>query len=120
MKKETSEFKSRIPEFNEWLILEKGLSKRVSGDIISRCKRIEKYISPDLHDAVSTEDNFQELIGNIVSYSRSMLVDAHKASNLKKSLVHAAKHYALFSFNENAQKYAKTIRVKWDGNPPEK
>ncbi|MEZ8918554.1 hypothetical protein AB4622_07500 [Vibrio splendidus] len=57
-------------DFREWLIVKKGVSKRVAGDTISRCKRLDEEILDSIDLAVSSVDNYLLAMSKIKHYAR--------------------------------------------------
>lgn len=58
-------------DFREWLIVKKGVSKRVAGDTISRCKRLDEEVLDSIDLAVSSVDNYLLAMAEIKNYARA-------------------------------------------------
>ncbi|MCD9472917.1 hypothetical protein [Photobacterium phosphoreum] len=62
-------FIERKEDFREWLIEQKGISRRVAGNIISRCKRLDEEVLGSIDLSVSSVDNYLSALSMIKSYS---------------------------------------------------
>jgi hypothetical protein len=91
--------------FEVWLKSHYGYSKKAFQDCISRCRRIEKKITPCLADMVSNEAGFSNLMSDIQKYSVKVSSNTPSAYALTGTLRAAAKRYALFKFPKLAKNY---------------
>ena len=100
----TTKFDSNVEDFREWLV-STGLTKRVAGDYLSRCRRIQRVFNVDLYEAVSKETDYIDLLIRIWRYAESNTNSQKAKHALNRSLRAACKKYAEFKFPKKSKKY---------------
>ena len=101
----TTRFEKNKSNFESYLISTYNYSKKVAKDYVSRCKRIEQYITSDLSKSVCEEKSFVILLNDIQAYSVLSTSTKESAYTLSGSLRAAAKKYALYLCPEKAKNY---------------
>lgn len=86
-------FEEKTELFRKWLIEDKGLSNKTSGDIISRCKRLNDYVLPSIDDAVSSPESYLVALKAISSYALANKQDKNTQYGLISSLRSSIKKY---------------------------
>lgn len=106
-----SNFEEIHTSFREWL-LQSGLSKKVAGDTISRCNRIEQQLNLSLPDFVQTKEGYLKLIELITDYALTASTSPKSARELKGSLLRSARLFAEFLIGDEAAELPNGYRFK--------
>ena len=91
-------------EFRAWLVAS-GVSDRVAGNYISRCRRIESNLKINLCSEVETEESFKSLMLEIQKYADSNSKTLGAAYTLTGSLRLSARKFAEFWLGKKAEKF---------------
>ncbi|MGP9750089.1 hypothetical protein [Psychrobacter sp. AOP31-B2-9] len=98
-------FKENKEDFRQWLIEEKGLSAKVTGDILSRCKRLDKCISQSIEEAVSSPQSYLIALKDIGTYATLNKQTAKSQYNLTATLRAAIRKYCEYRNPETFECY---------------
>jgi hypothetical protein len=82
-------------------MISQGLSKRVAGDYISRCKRVEAFLNLDLAKETKSAQRFRSLMLGIQEYSNRVFIDRSRAYSLCGDLRRAVRVFALFKWGSD-------------------
>lgn len=91
--------------FRQWLIKDKGLSAKASGDILSRCKRLDKCISQSIEEAVSSPQSYLIALKDIKTYAMLNKRTAKSQHNLAATLRAAIRKYCEYRNPETFERY---------------
>ncbi len=98
--------------FRSWLVDSRGVSKRVAGDIISRCRRIQKVTGVDLSEAVVRKSSFDLLMDNLDEFILETTENIQRRQTLAGSLRYATRLYAKFLAGTKPSKYLDTYQYR--------
>lgn len=104
--KKNTTYKYDRVAFQNWLIINCDYSKKVAKDYASRCSRIENHITPNIYDAVSSGNKFDQLLIDIQKYAALNADNKQAAYSLTGCLRAAVKKYALYKFPKQAKNYS--------------
>lgn len=104
-------FENDRDAFKEWLLHEKKLSPKVSGDHLCRCKRLHSGIIEPLHLVVSSPEQYVIALKKIKLYAVNKSTTKQEQYNLTCSLIAALKKYCEFKNPENFEKYPNGYSV---------
>ena len=85
-----------IDDFKSWLVKEKGLSKKVASDIVSRCKRLDNDILDSIDNSVESIDNYMIALEIIKKYAACNSFSIKGQYALSSSLRSAMRKYCEF------------------------
>ena len=60
-------------KFKEWLINDMGKDLRQAGDILSRCRRVERVLDISLDGATASEDKFSAMMERLAAEANNYL-----------------------------------------------
>lgn len=104
-------FEKDKEEFRKWLVCNKNLSLKVSGDHLCRCKRLHNGIIEPLHLAVSSPDNYVIALKKIKKYGIEKSKTKQEQYNLTCSLTASLKKYCEFKNPNNFENYPNGYSV---------
>ena len=94
-------------QFKQWLIVEKKQSKKVAGDIVSRCKRIERELGFGLLESFSSNDAYIDLMRAIRDKFRRPSEQPSAAYSRTSTLRHSVRKLLEFSDPEKLRHFKK-------------
>ncbi|KJG15289.1 hypothetical protein [Photobacterium angustum] len=94
-----------IDDFKAWLMDEKGLSKKVASDIVSRCKRLDSDILESIDDSINSIDNYLLALSIIKKYAMQNSVSIKGQYALSSSLRSAMRKYCEFRKPSEINRY---------------
>lgn len=101
--------------FRMWLLESRSISRRVSSNYISRCKRVQKELSIDLNNSVRGENKFIDIMIKIQEFAIKKADSKEAAYNLAGSLRLAVKRYAEYICAQKARNYPSNYKLtKYD------
>lgn len=86
-------FEENKEEFRKWLIEDKKLSKRVAGDVLSRCKRLNNAVLDSIDLSVSTPEVYLQSLQEIREYTKREKQNQKTRYNLNATFSAAMKKY---------------------------
>ena len=98
--------KHSFEHFQDWLE-EHGLSKKVAGDYVSRCRRVEKVLELSLLNSVKSEDRFVALLLQLNQFALVNTTSKSGFYTLKKTLKKSVSMYAEFVVGTKAKCYPR-------------
>ncbi|MDD9200691.1 hypothetical protein [Aliivibrio sp. S2MY1] len=104
-------FDNEKDAFKEWLIHEKKLSLKVSGDHLCRCKRLNNGIIEPIHLAVSSSERYVIALKKIKQYAVNESKTKQQQYNLTCSLIASLKKYCEFKNPEKIEEYPNGYSV---------
>lgn len=90
--------------FREWLI-QSGLSEKLAGDVLSRCRRIERELSISLIDLVETKEKYLILMTRIHSFSFAVTITSKAAYAIRSNFYRASRLFAKFVIGDTSSTY---------------
>lgn len=107
-------FQNNQEEFRQWLIKEKGLSDRVAGDTISRCRRLNKEVIGSIDRSVSSTESYLSALREIGAYSIKNKEKYSSQYTLGSSLRVALKKYCEFINPTTHKNYPNIYSIRHD------
>lgn len=92
--------------FREWLI-KNGLSEKVAGDYVSRCKRIERDLLLKLSEFAQPEEKYHVLMFQIRSYAIATANNKSSAETLTATLRKSARMFFEYLVGASVKRYAR-------------
>jgi hypothetical protein len=102
----------RQQDFREWLTQSYGVSLTVAGDVISRCRRVERLTALELQQAVRRKKSFDALIEALDDSIRAISNISRKRARLAASHRYAVRLYARFLANSRTQEHSTPYRYR--------
>lgn len=94
-------------EFRSWLISEKKLSTKVAGDIVSRCKRVERRLEVQLLAEFESNESFSALMRAIGDSCKLDCQTSDQAYNRAYALRHGVRKLLEFHCPDKALRFRK-------------
>lgn len=98
-------FEEKKELFRKWLIEDKGFSTKVAGDVISRCRRLDKQVLSSLDEAVLSPQSYLVALKDINTYAIDMNQEKKKETLLINTLRVAMKKYCEYINPESYECY---------------
>lgn len=100
-------------DFRTWLINRKGLSKKVAGDVICRCKRLDNEVLDSLEFSISSVDNYLLAMGKINQYSSDKKIEPKARYALSCCLRSAMRKYCEFRHPDDISHFPNAYNLKF-------
>lgn len=91
----------QVGKFREWLIINQGMKRKSAGDVISRCRRIEKILGLSIEDKIQTSDGLDEILFRLDDESSNYLSPDTNKIFAVGVLKRAAKLYQAYILEDN-------------------
>lgn len=98
-------FEDNKEDFRKWLIEDKKLSSRVAGDILSRCKRLNKAVLESIDLSISSPESYLTSLKEIKDYSTHGNKSVKAQYALNATLIAAMKKYCEYRNPHTFQDY---------------
>lgn len=105
-------FEENKEDFRKWLIEDKKLSSRVAGDVLSRCKRLNKTILEDIDLSISSPESYLASLKEIKDYSKRGKQSAKTQYALDATLIAAMKKYCEYKNPHTFQNYPNGYSIR--------
>jgi len=80
-------------EFRKWLISTKGISLKGAGDLVSRCRRVERDLKLSLDSSLHSKDGMEKIQAKIRLNAAKMASEGADQGQLVTSLKGAVRRY---------------------------